>query len=230
LASLSFEQAAAIPQAASLALQGLRDKGSIRAGQRVLINNAGAILGERKITVDGYEYTFALEHLAPFLLTNLLMGELRRAAPSRVVTVSSVGHIPGRIHFDDIMLERRWTTLRAYGQAKLANVLFTRELAVRSDGSGVTANCLHPGMVDNGFGRELSGLVRSMNVLMRPLLVSEKKGARTSIHLASSPEVKDVTGRYFVKCRPAWSSRRSRDMAVARWLWEASEDLTGLKS
>jgi NAD(P)-dependent dehydrogenase (short-subunit alcohol dehydrogenase family) len=196
----------------------------------VLVNNAGAILGDRKLSVDGYEYTLALDHLAPFLLTNLLLGELKNAAPSRVVTVSSTGHRAGRIHFDDLMLERGWTTLKAYGQAKLANVLFTYELDRHLEGTGVTANCLHPGMVRNGFGSELRGPMRLLSAVMMPFTISEEDGARTSIYLASAPEVEGVSGRYFVQRRASGSSRRSYDMDVAKRLWEASEKLTGLRS
>lgn len=196
----------------------------------VLINNAGLILGERKLTVDGYEYTFALDHLAPFLLTNLLLDELTVAAPSRVVTVSSAAHRTGRMHFDDLMLEKGWTPFKAYSQAKLANVLFTYELARRLQGTGVTANCVHPGGVRTNFGHELGGAMKIGMAIFRPFMISPEKGARTSIYLASSPDVEGISGKYFVRSRPSESSRESYDVDEAKTLWEMSERLTRLKT
>ncbi len=195
----------------------------------VLVNNAGLILGERKLTVDGYEYTFALDHLSPFLLTNLLLDELKAAAPSRVVTVSSNAHFSGHMHFDDLMLQRRWSPFKAYGQAKLANVLFTYELARRLEGIGITSNCLHPGTVRTNFGRELGGTYGIGWAIVRMFLIGPEKGARTSIYLASSPEVEGISGKYFVKCKPRQSSRESYNLEEAKKLWDVSEKLTGLK-
>lgn len=195
----------------------------------VLVNNAGGIMSERKLTVDGYEYTFALDHLSPFLLTDLLLDKLRSTAPSRIVTVSSVASSLGRIDLDDIMLEKNWKPFRAYGQAKLANVLFTYELARKLQGTGVTANCLHPGAVRSGFGMDSKGAFKAMNYALRPFMISAKKGARTSIYLASSPEVESVTGKYFVREKEKRSSTRSYDEVSAKQLWELSEKLTGLK-
>ena len=195
----------------------------------VLVNNAGLILRNRKSTVDGYEYTFALDHLAPFLLTNLLLDELMRAAPSRVVTVSSGAHFRGRIHFDDLMLENEWTPDKAYSQAKLANVLFTYELARRLEGTGITANCLHPGTVRTNFGQDFRGAFRIGIALFRLFMISPEKGGRTSIYLASSPEVDGVSGKYFFKCRPSQSSQESYNLDEAKRLWEESERLTSLK-
>ncbi|MBI0583025.1 MAG: SDR family oxidoreductase [Methanomassiliicoccus sp.] len=196
----------------------------------VLINNAGTIAGRRKLTVDGYEYTFALDHLSPFLLTNLLLDRLKAAAPSRIITVSSSAHLAGKIHFDDLMLARRYSAPRAYGQAKLANVLFTYELARRLEGTRVTANCVHPGAVRTHFGNEASGPVRIGLVAVRPFELSARQGARTPIYLASSPEVEGVTGRYFVRGKARRSSTASYDLDAARRLWEESARLTGLEA
>jgi NAD(P)-dependent dehydrogenase (short-subunit alcohol dehydrogenase family) len=195
----------------------------------VLINNAGTIVGDRRLTVDGYEYTFALDHLSPFLLTDLLLGKLKATAPSRVITVSSAAHFYGTMHFDDLMLKKGYRPFKAYGQAKLANVLFTYELAKRLDGSGITANCLHPGTVRTHFGDELGKAGRLAIVVVRPFEISPRRGARTSIYLASSPEVEGVTGKYFVSRRPRRSSGESYNLEEARRLWDVSVRLTGLQ-
>ena len=194
----------------------------------VLINNAGTIVGDRRLTADGFEYTFALDHLSPFLLTNLLLSLLIASSPSRVVTVSSSAHRFGRIHFDDLMLEKGYTAFKAYSQAKLANVLFTYELARRLRGTGVTANCLDPGPVRTRFGNETSGLLHIGLVAVRPFELSPNRGARTSIYLASSPEVEGVTGRYFVRRRPHRSFPVTYDEGAAKRLWDVSTKLTGL--
>ena len=195
----------------------------------VLVNNVGGYWDTRHVTVDGLERTFALNHLAPFLLTDLLLGQLRQSAPSRVVTVSSGAHTMGRIDFDDLGGERSYSGMRAYSQSKLANVLFTYELARRLDPAGVTANALHPGMVRTGFGAEDSGtLQRLFTPLMRPFMKSPAQGAATSIHLASSPEVEGVTGCYFANGKRKRSSKRSYDQATAERLWQVSADLAGL--
>ncbi len=195
----------------------------------VLINNAGTISGERRVTGDGYEYTFALDHLSPFLLTNLLLDSLNASTPSRIITVSSIAHAAGSMHFDDLMLEKGYTPWKAYGQAKLANVLFTYELACRLRGTGVTANCVHPGAVRSKFGNEASGMVHIALVAIRPFEISSRQGARTPIYLASSPGVEGVTGQYFARMKPRRSSPASYDMEAARRLWEVSERLTGLR-
>lgn len=195
----------------------------------VLVNNVGGFWGSRHLTVDGLEHTFALNHLAPFLLTNLLLERLRESAPARVVTVSSGAHVMGRINFDDLQGERSYSSAGAYGLSKLANILFTRELARRLQGSGVTANALHPGMVRTSFGAEdPARLQRLFNPLIKPFMKTPAQGAATSIHLASSPEVDGVSGGYFVGCRPARPSGRSRDDAVAARLWQVSAELVGL--
>jgi retinol dehydrogenase-14 len=194
----------------------------------VLINNAGTIVGRRELTADGYERTFALDHLSPFLLTNLLLSNLKGAAPSRIITVSSAAHATGSMHFNDLMMERGYSAWKAYGQAKLANILFTYELARRLAGTGVNANCVHPGAVRTHFGNEATVLVRIGLVVVRPFELSPKQGAQTPIYLASSPEVEDVSGKYFVRRRPRTSSPTSYDQAAATRLWEVSTTLTGL--
>ncbi|HJM76453.1 MAG TPA: SDR family oxidoreductase [Dehalococcoidia bacterium] len=194
----------------------------------VLVNNAGVIRTRREITVDGLEQTFALNHLAYFLLTELLLDRLRASAPARIVNVSSAAHARARLDFNDLQNERRYG-MGVYGQSKLANVLFTYELARRLEGSEVTANCLHPGVVGTRFGLANTGpMGRALwlaNRLTRLLALSSAKGARTSIHLATSPEVDGVSGRYFAKSKAIASSEASYDEESARRLWEASEQL-----
>jgi retinol dehydrogenase-14 len=197
------------------------------ASLHVLVNNAGAMYARRQTTVDGLELTFATNHLAPFLLTRLLRDRLAASAPARVITVSSMAERFGRIAFEDLQSERRYDALRAYGQSKLANVLFTRELARRLDGTGVTANCLHPGAIASNFGRHEPGPWGLLFRLVRPVLATPEQGARTSVYLASSPEVEQVSGRFFVRCREVRASRASRDPELARRLWEVSEQLVG---
>lgn len=198
----------------------------------VLANNAGLILGERLTTEDGLEYTFAVNHLAYFLLTHLLTDILKASAPSRIVNVSSFGHNFGRIYFDDLQLERGYNDLRAYNQSKLANIMFTYELARRLEGTGVSANCLHPGGVATNFGRESSLLMKSFMLLGRLTftLISSEKGAETSVYLASSDDVQDVSGQYFVKKRAVRSSGRSYDVSAQKRLWKISEELCSLNS
>jgi retinol dehydrogenase-14 len=195
----------------------------------VLVNNVGGYWDTRHVTADGLERTCALNHLAPFLLTHLLLDRLRESAPARVVTVSSGAHPMGRIDFDDLGGERSYSGMRAYSQSKLANILFTYELARRLGAGGVTANALHPGMVRTGFGAEDSGtLQRLFTPLMRPFMKSAAQGAATSIHLASSPELEGVTGCYFADGKRKRSSKRSYDEATAERLWQVSAVLVGL--
>jgi NAD(P)-dependent dehydrogenase (short-subunit alcohol dehydrogenase family) len=197
----------------------------------VLVNNVGGYWAHRHTTADGLEHTFALNHLAPFLLTNLLLERLTTSAPSRVVTVSSGAQAMGRIGFDDLQGERSYNGQRAYNQSKLANVLFTYELARLIEGTGVTANVLHPGVVATNFGREDSGRwMRLMLPVVRPFMKTPEQGAATSVYLASSPEVEGVSGRYFASSQPRKSSQRSYDEQVARRLWDVSVQLTGLNS
>ena len=197
----------------------------------VLVNNVGGYWATRHQTEDGLEHTFAVNHLAPFLLTNLLLERLRASAPARVVTVSSGAQSMGRIAFDDLQGERRYDGQKAYNQSKLANVMFTYELARRLEGSGVTANVLHPGVVRTAFGQEDSrGWMRVMLPLVRPFLKSPERGAQTSIYLASSAEVAEVSGRYFANSTPKESSRASYDRDAGARLWAVSAELVGLSS
>jgi NAD(P)-dependent dehydrogenase (short-subunit alcohol dehydrogenase family) len=195
----------------------------------VLVNNVGGFWNSRHVTPDGLERTFALNHLAPFLLTHLVAARLVANAPARVVTVSSDAQRMGRIDFDDLQGEHSWSGQRAYNQSKLANVLFTYELARRLRSSGVTANVLHPGIVRTGFGAEDPGRIQRVIMPFAPLMMkTPERGARTSIHLASSPEVEGVTGQFFANCKPRRSSRRSYDVDDARRLWTVSAGLVGL--
>jgi NAD(P)-dependent dehydrogenase (short-subunit alcohol dehydrogenase family) len=196
----------------------------------VLVNNAGAIFARRQVTVDGYERTFALNHLASFLLTNLLLDRLEATAPSRVVNVASRSHEGGTIDFDDLQGARRYGLGggRAYGQSKLANVLFTYELGRRLAGTGVAANAVHPGFVATGFGEGNGGLMGLGMKLAHRFAITPEAGAATILYLASSPEVDGVTGRYWVKRRPTASSPASCDEAAQRRLWDVSARLTGL--
>jgi retinol dehydrogenase 14 len=197
----------------------------------VLVNNVGGYWNTRHVTADGLERTFALNHLAPFLLTNLLLDRLKQSAPARVVTVASNAHVQGRIDFDDLQGERSWSGARAYNQSKLANVLFTYELARRLPAASVTANALHPGVVRTSFGAEdPAGVQRRLVPLMRPFMKTPPQGAATSILVASAPELERVTGRYFANRRPKRSSKRSYDQAVAARLWQVSAELVGLNA
>jgi retinol dehydrogenase 12 len=194
----------------------------------VLINNAGLVLGERRITPDGLEHVFALNHLAPFLLTNLLLPKLTASAPARVVTVTSDAHSAARLNLSDPNLEHGWDSWRSYANSKLANILFTRELARRLDGTGVTANCAHPGVVRTGFGRESRPLLKLGITIARPFMLSPERGADTIVYLASSPDVAGQTGGYYVKRQRREPSAAARDDTAARELWELSEKMTGL--
>lgn len=196
----------------------------------VLINNAGVTKRYLTLTKDGLETTFAVNHLAPFLLTNLLLDTLKNNVPARIVNVASMVHRWGRIRFDDLMGQRHYSMDRAYSQSKLANILFTYELARRLDGTGIVANCLDPGMVASDFAREYTGFKRLMAYkLWRPFMRSLEKGAETVIYLASSPDLDGVTGKYFANRRVVRSSRASHDPALAKQLWEVSEKLTNLE-
>ena len=195
----------------------------------VLVNNVGGYWSRRHITADGLEHTFAVNHLAPFLLTNLLLDRLEQSAPARVVTVASNAHAQGRIDFDDLQGALFFSGGRAYSQSKLANVLFSYQLAERLRECGVTANALHPGMVRTSFGAEDPARIQRLLVpLLRPVMKSPARGAATSIHLASALELAQVSGLYFANRRPTKSSTRSYDQAVAARLWEASADLVSL--
>ena len=204
----------------------IRDHGELD----VLVNNAGAVFFGRQESRDGIEMTFAVNHLAPFLLTNLLLDALSKRPGARIVTVSSMAHAGAKIDFDDLELKRGYGAMKAYGRSKLANLLFTFELARRIEGSGVTANALHPGFVASEFGKN-NGLFAKALLPLAQLAgraVSVEEGAKTSIYLASSPEVEGVTGKYFIKSKEASSSDASLDRAAMTKLWEISAHMTGL--
>ncbi len=192
----------------------------------VLLNNAGLIVPTRRTTVDGIEETFAVNHLAPFVLTSELLPLLRATPSSRIVNVSSEAHRRGKMHFDDLELAKGYGSFKAYSQSKLANILFTYELSRRLDGTGVTANCLHPGVIGSGFGQTYKGVFSVLVKIAKPFLLSPEEGARTSVYLASSPEVAGVTGNYFDKCKPVRSNAVSYDEASWSRLWEVSEAMT----
>lgn len=194
----------------------------------ILINNAGAVNSTRKITSEGYEATFVTNYLAPFLLTELLRDVLKASAPARIVNVSSLAHARADINFADLQSEKRYNTWTAYGQAKLALILYTYELARQLQGSGVTVNALHPGVIASNFDQGLSNFMRRGWKLMTPFLASVEQGAQTTLYLATSPAVEGVSGKYFSNRKETKSSRRSYDEAVSRNLWKVSEELTQL--
>ena len=195
----------------------------------VLVNNAGAIMIARQESADGIEMTFALNHLNYFLLTHLLLDQLIAASPSRIVNVSSAAHLNGPIDFDDLQCRRKYGPYLAYGRSKLANLLFTYELARRLEGTGVTVNGMHPGLVATNFLSNNGPVGRVSNFFLRMIGRSVWKGARTITYLASSAQVEGVTGKYFVDERAVASSSDSYDEDAALRLWQASEELTGLK-
>jgi len=195
----------------------------------VLVNNVGGFWAHRHVTADGLEHTFALNHLAPFLLTSLLLDRLTASAPARIITVSSGAHAQGKLDFNNLQGERNYSGQQAYSQSKLANVMFSYQLARRLEGTGVTATAAHPGVVATSFGAEdhaahLGIMIR----VARPLMKTPSQGALTPVYLASSPEVEGVTGQYFAHRKPKASSKASYDTAAAARLWQASAALTGL--
>lgn len=220
---------------ASLMLCDFASQRSIRAFARefrskhdalhVLVNNAGGVLGERRLTEDGIEATFAINHLGYFLLTLELLDLLKKSAPARIVNVSSEAHRNASIDFGSLHGEKPYKEFAAYGQSKLANICFTAELARRLEGTGVTANSLHPGVVATNFGSGGGVLMRVAVTLGKPFLLSADKGAATQIHLATSAEVEGVSGKYFVRKRAVRPSIAAQDEAVQRELWRVSEDL-----
>ena len=194
----------------------------------ILVNNAGVFLSRRFATVDGIEYTFAVNHLAPFLLTNLLFERIKASSPSRIITTSSVAHRGARINFDNLQFEKgRYNGVEAYRQSKLANILFTKELALRLEGSGVTSNCFHPGGVRTNLVQSNPWYYRLIWAIIDPFLVSPKKGADTALYLASSSEVDNISGKYFVNRKPVGTSGLADDQDAATRLWKISEELTG---
>jgi NAD(P)-dependent dehydrogenase (short-subunit alcohol dehydrogenase family) len=196
----------------------------------VLINNAGVIPRQREVTVDGLELQFAVNHLAYFLLTDLLLPQLEAGAPSRIINVSSGAHTHAAIDFNDLQADRGYESKQVYSRSKLANILFTYELSRRLRGTGVTANCLNPGVVATGMLADYIGISAIGAPLARTFGAKPEEGAETSIYLASSPAVESVTGKYFERKQPTSSSRASYDEAAARRLWEVSERLTGISS
>jgi NAD(P)-dependent dehydrogenase (short-subunit alcohol dehydrogenase family) len=195
----------------------------------VLLNNAGGTFTTRQLSVDGIEMTLALNHLAYFLLTNLLLDTLKASAPARIINVSSNAHSGGKIDFDNLQGERSYSSFGPYGNSKLANILFTTELARRLEGTGVTVNALHPGFTSTGFGKNNPGFLMKIMGAVVPLVArSPEKGAATSIYLASSPEVQSITGKYFVDCIVTQPAPQAAASAVAKKLWDVSAEMVHL--
>ena len=191
----------------------------------VMVTNAGAIFGRRELSEDGIEMTFAVNHMGYFMLTRELLDLLKASAPARIVNVASQAHRGIDLDFDDLMGENKYDGWLAYQRSKLANIMFTYELHRRLQGSGVTVNCLHPGVVATNFGRQGPATISLFFKAARPFLTRPRKGAATSIYLASSPEVEGVSGRYFIKKRPRESSPESYNKTAWERLWQVSEDL-----
>jgi NAD(P)-dependent dehydrogenase (short-subunit alcohol dehydrogenase family) len=193
-----------------------------------LVNNAGALFGTRRLTEDGIEATWAVNHLAPFLLTTLLLDRLQESAPARVVTTASDAHRGAHIPFDDLEAERSYRALGfgRYGESKLANILFTAELGRRLAGTGVTVTCFHPGLVASGFNRNNGRLFSAVMAILKPFSRSPERGADTLVWLVESPEVPGESGGYFVDRRPATPAAAARDMEAAARLWQVSQDQT----
>lgn len=196
----------------------------------ILVNNAGAIFDQREATADGLEMTFALNHISYFLLTNLLLDVIKQNSPARIVSVSSKAHSFGKIEFNNLQSEKKFSKLGSYANSKLMNVLFTYELARRLKDTNVTANCLNPGAVASDFGKDLSGLFSLFVKLGRKtFFISPKKGAETSIYLATSPEIEGVTGKYFDEKKAVPSLEISSDESLQKRLWKISEEIVGQK-
>ena len=206
----------------------------------VLINNAGALFGSHHVTEDGLELTFALNHLSYFVVTQGLLERLKASAPARIVNTASDAHEPATLDFDDLQSEKAyrggfWQSLRyggpgfkVYGRSKLCNILFTRELARRLQGTGVTANCLHPGFVATRFADQSGGFMSFGIGVGKHFALTPEQGAETLVYLASSPEVAGMTGKYFHKCRPVNPSRAAQDDAAARRLWDETAKIAGM--
>ena len=196
----------------------------------VLINNAGAIFSDRRVTPEGLELTFALNHMAYFMLTEALRDKLVASAPARIVSTGSNAHERANLDFSDLQSAKGYGGFKVYGRSKLANILFTRELARRLAGTEVTTNCLHPGVVATRFGDSSGGLLGRVIPVLRLFFISAEKGADTIVYLASSPEVEKTTGEYFVKRKVTEPSAAARDDAAAKRLWLESEALAGAQS
>ncbi|MBD3195792.1 MAG: SDR family NAD(P)-dependent oxidoreductase [Candidatus Lokiarchaeota archaeon] len=201
---------------------------SIHNKLHILINNAGIMKKKRETNNLGHETTLATNYLGHFLLTNLLLETLQSSAPARIINVTSKSHKRGKIDFDNLMLENNYGRFKAYNNSKLANILFTYELAQRLEDSGVTVNAVHPGAARTNFGREFSERTRKFLKLFKRFTISAEEGAKTSIYLASSPEVEKITGKYWFKCKKVKSSKDSYNREIQRKLWEVSKDLTSL--
>ncbi len=187
----------------------------------LLVNNAGLWETKRKESDDGIEMNFAVNHLAPFLMTNLLLDTIKKSAPARIISVASNAHKYGKMRFNDLEGKKSWGSMQSYAQSKLANILFTRRLARDLEGSGVTANCLHPGVVNTQLFSKLPGVIQKISSLF---MITPEKGAQTSIYLATSPDVENITGEYFDKQKIAKTTAHARDMQVADTLWEVSKE------
>ena len=194
----------------------------------VLVDNVGLVSALRRETVDGFETTFQVDYLSHFLLTNLLLGLLKKSAPSRIVEVSSVAQFREHLDLGDLQTEKGYGVMKSYSRAKLAQVLFTYELARRLEGTGITANCLHPGAVATNIWGRAFGPAAFLGKVTKLFMISPDKGAETPVYLASSPEVEGVTGKYFENKQEKKSAADSYDVGLAQGLWSASEKLTGL--
>jgi NAD(P)-dependent dehydrogenase (short-subunit alcohol dehydrogenase family) len=195
----------------------------------ILINNAGAIFSFRRLTAEGLERTFALNHMAYFVLSHALRELLLAAGPARVVNTASAAHQSAKLDFEDLQFAKAYNGVSAYQRSKLCNILFTRELSRRWTGTGVTVNCLHPGFVASRFGKESGGLLALVLRGAQLFAISPEEGAETIVYLASSPEVADVSGGYFFKCRAAAPALQAEDDGAAKRLWQESAKLAGIE-
>ena len=196
----------------------------------VLVNNAGAVFLSRKTSVDGREMTFAINHMAYFVVTNILLDRLKATPGARIVSTASDAHRSGKLDFDDLQSEKSYGSFRVYGTSKLCNILFTRELARRLDGADVTANCLHPGFVGTRFGQNNASNIftKLLRDAVMSLGISPEEGAKTIIHLASSPDVATISGEYFYKCKVAEPTAAAQNDADAKRLWDVSAKIAGV--